>query len=204
MNLWLLIDQMRYRKWLWWTRFGMMVTATQFIVALYVMYIIVKDISYSRKVNACFLGKVNRSILQKFYCAYFFYTLWFYISWQPFVIGALQLMTIFYLETWCIDRWDLDIVTDPLLVILSLILVFLFFSFFALLVKRIDWVLMDRNRNVSSVSNLSSVLRYNALTFMEMIPLLMPLGNIKMIHCCGTCDKSEAGFWWIDEYEWRP
>ncbi|XP_020261472.1 uncharacterized protein LOC109837578 isoform X1 [Asparagus officinalis] len=48
---------MRYRKWLWWTRFGMMVMTLQFVVAIYVMYIILKDISKSNDAAMCFFGQ---------------------------------------------------------------------------------------------------------------------------------------------------
>ncbi|KAI0528926.1 hypothetical protein KFK09_001470 [Dendrobium nobile] len=46
----------RYRRWLWWTRFGMFVNALQFVMALYLMYIIMKDFARDGGDNVCFLG----------------------------------------------------------------------------------------------------------------------------------------------------
>lgn len=50
---------MRYKNWLWWTRLGMVVAAVQFIVAIYVTCILMKDISKIKNVDACLLGKVE-------------------------------------------------------------------------------------------------------------------------------------------------
>nr|XP_009402702.2 PREDICTED: uncharacterized protein LOC103986413 isoform X1 [Musa acuminata subsp. malaccensis] len=48
--------RMRYKKWLWWTRFGMMVTALQFVVALYLISVFAKDFSSGADGNTCLNG----------------------------------------------------------------------------------------------------------------------------------------------------
>ncbi|URE04546.1 hypothetical protein MUK42_18956 [Musa troglodytarum] len=48
--------RMRYKKWLWWTRFGMMVTALQFVVALYLISVFAKDFSSGDHGNTCLNG----------------------------------------------------------------------------------------------------------------------------------------------------
>ncbi|KAJ8504101.1 hypothetical protein OPV22_004987 [Ensete ventricosum] len=48
--------KMRYKKWLWWTRFGMMVTALQFVVALYLISIFAKDFSSGADGHTCLNG----------------------------------------------------------------------------------------------------------------------------------------------------
>lgn len=55
--------QRRYRRWLWWTRFGIIVNAMQFLMALYIMLIIVKDF-YRQGTDStvCFLGHELKDI----------------------------------------------------------------------------------------------------------------------------------------------
>lgn len=47
--------QVRYKRWLWWTRFGMMVTVLQFVAAVYLMFII-NDFAFNGNSKACFGG----------------------------------------------------------------------------------------------------------------------------------------------------
>ncbi|XP_073008012.1 uncharacterized protein [Typha latifolia] len=48
--------RVRYKRWLWWTRFGMVVTVLQFFGALYLLYVILTDLTY-KKGSACFPGQ---------------------------------------------------------------------------------------------------------------------------------------------------
>ncbi|XP_072965575.1 uncharacterized protein [Typha angustifolia] len=48
--------RMRYKRWLWWTRFGMIITALQFFVALYLTCILAKDLSSGGSSRMCFSG----------------------------------------------------------------------------------------------------------------------------------------------------
>lgn len=48
--------QMRYKRWLWWTRFGMFITTLQFIAALYLMGVVAKDLSSGEFSKTCFSG----------------------------------------------------------------------------------------------------------------------------------------------------
>lgn len=56
-------EQVRYRRWLWWTRFGMGVTALQFTGALYLTFVLVKNFSYDGKSKKCFLGNISHFYL---------------------------------------------------------------------------------------------------------------------------------------------
>lgn len=47
--------QVRYKRWLWWTRFGMVVTVLQFVAAVYLMFII-NDFAFNGNSKACFGG----------------------------------------------------------------------------------------------------------------------------------------------------
>ncbi|XP_077211969.1 lipase class 3 family protein isoform X2 [Tasmannia lanceolata] len=49
--------RMRYKRWLWWTRFGMVITMLQFVGAAYLMIITIKYISYDDRSNGCFLAQ---------------------------------------------------------------------------------------------------------------------------------------------------
>ncbi|THU53369.1 hypothetical protein C4D60_Mb10t13680 [Musa balbisiana] len=48
--------RLRYKRWLCWTRFGMVVTVLQFLGAIYLMFIVLTDISYGGRSTSCFLG----------------------------------------------------------------------------------------------------------------------------------------------------
>ncbi|XP_009379930.2 uncharacterized protein LOC103968432 isoform X1 [Musa acuminata AAA Group] len=49
--------RLRYKRWLCWTRFGMVVTVLQFLGAIYLMFIVLTDISYGGRSTSCFLGQ---------------------------------------------------------------------------------------------------------------------------------------------------
>ncbi|XP_020111951.1 sn1-specific diacylglycerol lipase beta isoform X6 [Ananas comosus] len=48
--------RVRYKRWLWWTRFGMVVTVLQFVAAVYLMFII-NDFAFNGNSKACFGGQ---------------------------------------------------------------------------------------------------------------------------------------------------
>ncbi|TVU36169.1 hypothetical protein EJB05_18088 [Eragrostis curvula] len=48
------LSRLRYKRWLWWTRFGMIITMLQFVLAIYLMCIIVKDFSDGGSSKQCF------------------------------------------------------------------------------------------------------------------------------------------------------
>ncbi|OAY73889.1 hypothetical protein ACMD2_01234 [Ananas comosus] len=52
--------QMRYKRWLWWTRFGMFITTLQFIAALYLMGVVAKDLSSGEFSKTCFSEQDSR------------------------------------------------------------------------------------------------------------------------------------------------
>lgn len=49
--------RVRYKRWLWWTRFGMAVGALQLVAAIYLMFVIVRDLSNERRSTSCFFGQ---------------------------------------------------------------------------------------------------------------------------------------------------
>ncbi|CAM0884151.1 unnamed protein product [Alopecurus aequalis] len=50
------LSRLRYKRWLWWTRFGMVITVLQFVLAFYLVYIILKDLSAGNSLKECFSG----------------------------------------------------------------------------------------------------------------------------------------------------
>lgn len=55
-----MIEQVRYKKWLWWTRFATVITVLQFIGAFYLLFHMVDYVIHSQKKisSYCLLGKV--------------------------------------------------------------------------------------------------------------------------------------------------
>ncbi|KAG9447170.1 hypothetical protein H6P81_013298 [Aristolochia fimbriata] len=49
--------RIRYKRWLWWTRFAMIVAVLQFLGATYLLFVTVKYASYHGESQACFLGQ---------------------------------------------------------------------------------------------------------------------------------------------------
>ncbi|KAG6512239.1 hypothetical protein ZIOFF_030335 [Zingiber officinale] len=63
--------RMRYKKWLWWTRFGMLVTALQFLVALFLLCVFAKDFSTGTNANNnCLSGNMDGNVLAMLGLAY--------------------------------------------------------------------------------------------------------------------------------------
>ncbi|XP_062207788.1 uncharacterized protein LOC133909388 isoform X2 [Phragmites australis] len=56
LKLYSFCGQLRYKKWLWWTRFGMVITMLQFVLATYLMCIIIKDVLAVGSSRQCFSG----------------------------------------------------------------------------------------------------------------------------------------------------
>lgn len=51
-------EQVRYKKWLWWTRFATVITVLQFAGASYLLYNMASFMSHNETTNHCILGKV--------------------------------------------------------------------------------------------------------------------------------------------------
>ncbi|KAL6840346.1 hypothetical protein ACP4OV_030156 [Aristida adscensionis] len=50
------LSRLRYKRWLWWARFGMLITVLQFAMAIYMMCVIIKDFSAGGPAKHCFSG----------------------------------------------------------------------------------------------------------------------------------------------------
>lgn len=76
-------EQVRYKKWLWWTRFATVVTVLQFAGASYLLYNMASFMSHNETTNHCILGKVCF-----FFCLSMFKTfpLLLFVKWQGFPI----------------------------------------------------------------------------------------------------------------------
>ncbi|KAK9141358.1 hypothetical protein Scep_011039 [Stephania cephalantha] len=48
--------RMKYKRWLWWTRFGVIITVLQFLGAMYLVFVMLKYLSHDGKSNGCFSG----------------------------------------------------------------------------------------------------------------------------------------------------
>jgi hypothetical protein len=59
--LYYFFGQLRYKRWLWWTRFGMVITVLQFVLALYLMCVIIKDFSARKSLKECFSGTFTKT-----------------------------------------------------------------------------------------------------------------------------------------------
>ncbi|KAF4365606.1 hypothetical protein F8388_007439 [Cannabis sativa] len=64
--------RMRYKRWLWWTRFGMFVTMLQFIGATYLVFTIATYVSHENDSSDCILGLVPGSCQWKQHLLIFF------------------------------------------------------------------------------------------------------------------------------------
>ncbi|CAO2172413.1 unnamed protein product [Urochloa humidicola] len=53
------LSRLRYKRWLWWTRFGMIITMLQFVLAIYLMCVIMKDVSAGGSSKQCFSGRIQ-------------------------------------------------------------------------------------------------------------------------------------------------
>lgn len=70
--------RMRYKRWLWWTRFGMVITVLQFFGASYLMIIILQYFSQSGKSSWCFLDPNHNALERKLLVA-FLVLVWFVV-----------------------------------------------------------------------------------------------------------------------------
>lgn len=70
--------RMRYKRWLWWTRFGMIITVLQFVGATYLMFIMVKFVSDNGNSSGCFSGSdTNADGWEKHTLAFYVIMVWF-------------------------------------------------------------------------------------------------------------------------------
>ncbi|XP_042378225.1 uncharacterized protein LOC121971155 isoform X1 [Zingiber officinale] len=68
--------RMRYKKWLWWTRFGMLVTALQFLVALFLLCVFAKDFSTGTNANNNCLSGLKDTAWKKILFISFLILVW--------------------------------------------------------------------------------------------------------------------------------
>lgn len=54
--------QLKYKTWLWWTRFAMVITVLQFIGATYLMFRVAKFVSRDGMRRDCVLGKPRHNL----------------------------------------------------------------------------------------------------------------------------------------------
>ncbi|GAV82892.1 Lipase_3 domain-containing protein [Cephalotus follicularis] len=53
--------RIRYKAWLWWTRFAIIITVLQFVGATYLMFVVAKYVSPNQTSSDCALGRVSDS-----------------------------------------------------------------------------------------------------------------------------------------------
>ncbi|KAJ1286666.1 hypothetical protein BS78_03G369500 [Paspalum vaginatum] len=70
------LSRQRYRRWLRWTRFGMIVTMLQFVLAIYLMFIILKDVLAGGSSKQCFLGQNQNSDRRHILLIFFLVSIW--------------------------------------------------------------------------------------------------------------------------------
>lgn len=89
--------RMRYKRWLWWTRFGTAITILQFAGAAYLLFVIVKSVSYDAKPSGCFLGRdTNRKGWEKILVVAFVIMPWFLVIMQCFMGSDVLRWRSFY------------------------------------------------------------------------------------------------------------
>ncbi|XP_058093977.1 uncharacterized protein LOC131240008 isoform X2 [Magnolia sinica] len=89
--------RIRYKRWLWWTRFGIVITILQFVAVTYLMFIIVKYVSYDGNSSGCFLGKDTDSNGWKYSLLIFFLILaWLLVITQCFTGSDVLRWRSFY------------------------------------------------------------------------------------------------------------
>ncbi|WOL02425.1 hypothetical protein Cni_G11144 [Canna indica] len=87
--------RLRYKRWLWWTRFGMAVTVMQFIGAIYLTFILLTDLSYGGKSKACFIGTVSQA-WNSFLAVCFLLLVWLVVIIQFFTGSDILRWRSFY------------------------------------------------------------------------------------------------------------
>uniref|UniRef100_F6I3R3 DUF7358 domain-containing protein n=1 Tax=Vitis vinifera TaxID=29760 RepID=F6I3R3_VITVI len=55
---------MKYKTWLWWTRFAMVITILQFVGATYLIFHVAKHTSNDGTSNDCVLGVIYSCVLR--------------------------------------------------------------------------------------------------------------------------------------------
>ncbi|XP_038989675.1 uncharacterized protein LOC103717554 isoform X2 [Phoenix dactylifera] len=89
--------RMRYKRWLWWTRFGMAVTVLQFVGAVYLMYIIFSDFSFKGGSKSCFLDQDKTSrAWKRFLVVSFLVLVWLVVIIQCFTGSDILRWRSFY------------------------------------------------------------------------------------------------------------
>ncbi|ONM35523.1 Sn1-specific diacylglycerol lipase alpha [Zea mays] len=70
------LSRLRYKRWLWWTRFGMIITVLQFVLAIYLMCIILRDVLAGGSPTQCFSGQNQKSDGRRILLIAFLVTMW--------------------------------------------------------------------------------------------------------------------------------
>lgn len=70
------LSRQRYRRWLRWTRFGVVITMLQFVLAIFSMCIILKDVLAGGSSKQCFLGQNQSSYRRHILLIFFLVSIW--------------------------------------------------------------------------------------------------------------------------------
>nr|CAD1837117.1 unnamed protein product [Ananas comosus var. bracteatus] len=88
--------RVRYKRWLWWTRFGMVVTVLQFVAAVYLMFII-NDFAFNGNSKACFGGQDTAGqVWKRTILASFLVLVWVVVIMQCFTGSDILKWRSFY------------------------------------------------------------------------------------------------------------
>ncbi|KAL5213670.1 hypothetical protein ABZP36_002822 [Zizania latifolia] len=89
--------RVRYKRWLWWTRFGMAVGAMQLVGAICLMFVIVRDLSNERRETSCFFGQDEADqVSQRALIALFLILSWVVVIVQCFTGSDILRWRSFY------------------------------------------------------------------------------------------------------------
>ncbi|KQJ83283.1 sn1-specific diacylglycerol lipase beta isoform X3 [Brachypodium distachyon] len=89
--------RVRYKCWLWWTRLGMAVGALQLVGAIYLMFVIVRDLPNERRSTSCFFGQdENDRISKRAIIALFLILSWVVVIVQCFTGSDILRWRSFY------------------------------------------------------------------------------------------------------------
>nr|XP_010930154.1 uncharacterized protein LOC105051408 isoform X2 [Elaeis guineensis] len=89
--------RLRYKRWLWWARFGTAVTVLQFLGAVYLMYIIFSDFSYNRGSKSCFSDQDKATrVWKRFLVVSFLVLVWLVVIIQCFTGSDILRWRSFY------------------------------------------------------------------------------------------------------------
>lgn len=70
-SLYIGCEQLRYKKWLWWTRFALILVTMQFAGAIYLIFHMTNYIAHDESSSGCALGKVGE--ISHILCLYAFF-----------------------------------------------------------------------------------------------------------------------------------